>query len=130
MCSPVNLLHICRTATLMNTYGELLLQIFIQHVYHIFQYKLLSNLDCFLAYFWLDQYFLQKEQSFVFQIFFVPVEKRSMWMVFCNVLLDCLFARWCLIKLLLKCCVNCYVAFSFEEFFYNRNLFFLDIWEL
>ena len=45
-------------------------------------------------------------------------------MVFCNVLLDCLFARCCLIKLLSKCCLNCYVAFSFKKFFYNKNSFF------
>ena len=50
-CSPVNLLHICRKAVLTNTHGELLLQIFIQHACHIFQYKFVSNLGCFLIYF-------------------------------------------------------------------------------
>ena len=63
------LLHICRTVTLTNTYGEMLLQIFIQHACHIFQYKFVSNLRCFLAYYWLDQCSLQKEQSFIFQNF-------------------------------------------------------------
>ena len=41
-CFPLNLLHICRTAVLTNTYGGRLLQIFIQHVCHIFQYKFVS----------------------------------------------------------------------------------------
>ena len=49
--SPVNLLHNYRAAVLTNTYGELLLQIFIQHASHIFQYKSVSNLGCFLIYF-------------------------------------------------------------------------------
>ena len=124
------LLHICRTVTLTNTYGEMLLQIFIQHACHIFQYKFVSNLRCFLTYFWLDQCSLQKEQSFVFQNFICSIQRRSMWTVFFNVLLDCFIARWCLIKSLSKCCLNCYVAFSFDKFFCNRNFFFLDIWEL
>ena len=38
-CSSVNLLHICRTVILTNTYGGLLLQIFIDHACHILQYK-------------------------------------------------------------------------------------------
>ena len=41
-CSPVNLLHICKTAVLTNTYGGLLLQTFIQHVCHIFRCKFVS----------------------------------------------------------------------------------------
>ena len=68
-CSPVNLLHICRTAVLTNTYGVLLLQIFIQHACHIFQYKFVSNLGCFLIYFWLVQCSIQNEQSLVFRNF-------------------------------------------------------------
>ena len=47
-CSPVNLLHICQKAVLMNTYGELFLQIFNQHACHIFHYKLVSKLGFFL----------------------------------------------------------------------------------
>ena len=58
------------------------------------------------------------------RIFFFPFQTRSMWMVFCEVLLNCLFASWCLIKSLPNCCVNCYVAFSFEKVFYNKILFF------
>ena len=68
-CSPVNLLHICRTAVLSNTCGELLLQIFIQHACHIVQYKFVSNLGCFLIYFRLIQCPLQSKQSSVFQNF-------------------------------------------------------------
>ena len=68
-CSPVNLFHICRAAVLTNTCGELLLQIFIQHTCHIFKYKFVSNLVCFLIYFWIVQELLQSEQSFVFQNF-------------------------------------------------------------
>ena len=67
-CSSVAL-HICRTVVLTNTCGEQLLQIFIQHVCHIFQYKFVSNLGCFILYFWVVQCSLQKEQSFVFQYF-------------------------------------------------------------
>ena len=43
-CFPVHLLHICRTAVLTNAYEGLLLQIFIQHVCLIFQYKFFSFL--------------------------------------------------------------------------------------
>ena len=115
-CCPVNLLHICRTAVLTNTYGVLLLQIFIQHACHIFQYKFVSNLGCFLIYFWLVQCSIQNEQPSSSRIFFVPFQTRSMWTVFCKVLLNCLFASWCLIKSLSKCCLNCYVAFLSKNF--------------
>ena len=54
------------------------------------------------------------------RIFFVPIQTRSMWM------LDCLFARWYLIKSLSKCYFNCYVAFSFEKFFYNKSSLFFS----
>ena len=47
-----------------------------------------------------------------------------MWTLFCNILLDCLFAWWCLIKFLLECCSNCYVAFSYEKFLCNKSLLF------
>ena len=47
----VNLFHISRKAILKNTYGELLLQILIKDICHIFQYKFMSNLACFLMYF-------------------------------------------------------------------------------
>ena len=53
-CSPVNLLDICKKAVLTNTCGELLLQIFIQHACHIFHYKLVSNLGCFLIHSYSD----------------------------------------------------------------------------
>ena len=123
-CSTINLLHICRTAVFTNTYGELLLQIFIQHACHIFQYKFVSNLDCFLIYFWLVQCSIQNEQSFVFQNIFCSFSDSSMWTVFCKALLSCFFARWCLIRSLSKSCLNCCVAFSFEKRFYIKNSFF------
>ena len=77
-----------------------------------------------------DNALLRKSSPLSSRIFFVPIQSRSMWTVFCNVLLDCLFARRCLIKSLSKWCLNWYVTFSFEKFFYNRNLFFLDIWDI
>ena len=58
------------------------------------------------------------------RIFFVPFQTHFMWTVFCKVLLYCLFARWCLIKSLSESCLNCYVVFSFEKLFYNKNSFF------
>ena len=97
-CSPVNLLDNCKNAVLTNTCGELLLQIFIQHACHIFHYKLVSNLGCFLIHSYSD----------------LPHVNG----IFCNVLLDSLFARWYLKT------ASCYVAFSFEKNFYNKSLFF------
>ena len=60
VCYRVNLLHTPRKAILKNTYGELLLQILIKDTCHIFQYKFVSNLACFLMYFWLIQMFFSE----------------------------------------------------------------------
>ena len=40
-------------------------------------------------------------------------------------MLDCLFAGSCMIQLLPKCCLNCYVAFSFKIYFTAEAPFFL-----
>ena len=86
-CSPVNFRHISRTAVFTNTYGELL-QIFIQRFSHIF-----NTNSCQIG------------------------------VVFCNIFLtSSMFfsekaVRAYLIKSLSKCYLNCYVAFSFENFF-------------
>ena len=50
------------------------------------------------------------------------------WTIYWNILLYCLFARWCLIESLSKCCLNCYVAFSF--FFLQQKLVLLLIFEV
>ena len=123
-CSPVNLQHICRTAVLANTYGELLMQIFIQHACHVFQYKFVSNLGCFLIYFWLVQCSIQNEQSFVFQTFLCSILEsfvKFCWIVFLQ------GGVW-----LNRCrnagCSNCYVAF-FQKTFLQQKLVFLLIFE-
>ena len=76
-----------------------------------------------LIYFWLVHVLFRTSSPSSSRIFFVPIHTRSMWMGFSNVSLDCLFARWCLVKLLLKCCLNCYVAFPLEKFLYNKSFF-------
>ena len=75
-----------------------ILQIFIQHACHIFHYKLVSNLGCFLIHSYSDLSHVNG--------------------IFCNVLLDSLFARWYLKT------ASCYVDFSFEKNFCNKSLFF------
>ena len=118
-----NLTNIFRRAVSKNTYGELLLQIFIQQACHIFRYKFVSNLFFFEYISVQFNVFFRTSSASSSEIFFVLIQARSMWTVFCKVLLDYLFARWCLIKAWLNCCWNCYVAFSLEKIFCNKNSF-------
>ena len=105
-CSPVNLLHICQKAVLMNTYGELFLQIFNQHACHIFHYKLVSKLGFFLIH--LTSLMLSSERAvlrlpelslFLFRL--DPCER--------------LFARWCLKT------ANCYEVFLSKKICTTRK---------
>ena len=51
-----------------------------------------------------------------------------MWTVFCNVLLDRLFAGWYMNKSLPKCCLNFYEAFSLEIFSTTKTCSNFDNW--
>ena len=86
------------------------------------KFSLFSNIFLTSSMFYLERSVLHLPD------FFVPFQTHSMWTVFCKVLLNCLFARWCLIKSLLKYCLNCYVAFSFEKISTTKTRFSFDIW--
>ena len=80
-CSPVNLLHICRTAVLTNTYGALLLQIFIQHVCHIFliqirvKFRLFSNIFLTSSMFYSEREVLSLPEFSLFPFRLLPCER-------------------------------------------------------
>ena len=130
---PVNVLHICKTVALANTYGELLLKMFIQHTCHIFQYQFASKLGYFLIYIWIVQ--CSDVQCWDIQVFYSIsfVFQNSLFTFSDSFHVNCIlssfiylsfFTRWCLTKLLSKCYLTCYVAFSFEKLFYKKNSFF------
>ena len=85
------------------------------------KFGLFSNIFLNRSMFSSERAVLHLAESSLFLFRVVPYERYFA--------LDCLFARWCLIKSS-KCCLNYYVAFSFEKFFCDRNLFFLDIWDI
>ena len=115
--------HNCNKAVLTNTYGELLLQIFIQHACHIFQYILVSHLGCFIIY--LISSMLSSERAvfrlpeFSLFLFRLVSCKRHFvtfsWIVFLK------GGAW-----LNRCWNPAWTAMYlfFEEYFYKKSSFF------
>ena len=98
-----------------------------------FQYQFVSNLGYFLIYIWIVQ--CSDVQCWDIQVFYSIsfVFQNSLFTFSDSFHVNCIlssfiylsfFTRWCLIKLLSKCYLTCYVAFSFEKLFYKKNSFF------
>ena len=84
------------------------------------KFRLFSDIFLTSSMFYSERAVLCLPEFSLFLFRLVPYERY--FIKFCSIVFFFfLFERWRLTKLLPKCCLNCYVAFSFEKLFYNKN---------